>query len=574
MTGNTRQAWGAPQSSSRALSASLRKPLRKPMTENQMPNLPGYTMNKTFLKPGASRTKKQAFEIIQGVAYEKGPHIPKQRTLLNTGRSSNQLMESLRSQRQSLQTSSSIGSFYGDRSMSSQTKKPKWLSHAGKVLAFYAYFKEAVNEAGGSAYNENHRIRSCTIYYHLEDDSIEVVENKSDNSGLVAGNLVKRHNIILDDGTTMMDLEYFHIGERATIYKRTYHITGCNPTTKKYLELEEGREEITVEPGPRDMYVSNRQTFQTRETGCDHTISRAKRRSGMKKYMEASLGATVDNSGRKDFLSYGKKVLRFYCEWIDSTMFGEKNFYVLHYFLADQSIEILEKASQNSGRDPFPKLMNRQKVHKEWKTNDAGGRYEVEDPDDFLSWEDLTLGGEVNVFGRHLRLLGMDRSTRDFYQENGVDVPPNDRPSGGAGDSALRHKVPQYTGWGTEEDSLASCQSLVPKAPKTKFDIYGQRLSNRLFRAKGKFDPDTVCHEDSEREFIFEYFEANDTLRVFEPPQRNSGVIGGKFLSRSRYYNDDTGEKIRWEMFIEGTTIKMNSMAFIITAVGEPVSAA
>ena len=63
--------------------------------------------------------------------------------------------------------------------------------------------------------------------------------------------------------------------------------------------------------------------------------------------------------------------------------------------------------------------------------------------------------------------------------------------------STVVHRVPEYTGWGTQEDSLASCQSLVPKAPKTKFDIYGQRLSNRMFRAKGKFDPDTVCYQVS-----------------------------------------------------------------------------
>ena len=92
----------------------------------------------------------------------------------------------------------------------------------------------------------------------------------------------------------------------------------------------------------------------------------------MKKYMEASLGATVDNTGRKvwttplpcthqshlalgqDFLTYGKRVLRLYCEWTDSTMFGDKNFYILHYFMADGSIEILERPQPNSVGDSNP----------------------------------------------------------------------------------------------------------------------------------------------------------------------------------------------------------------------------
>ena len=166
----------------------------------------------------------------------------------------------------------------------------------------------------------------------------------------------------------------------------------------------------------------------------------------MKKYMEASLGATVDNTGRKvwttplpcthqshlalgqDFLTYGKRVLRLYCEWTDSTMFGDKNFYILHYFMADGSIEILERPQPNSGRDPFPKLMNRQKVHKTWRTDDAGGRHEEVDPNDFVSWEDLVLGSTINIYGRKLRLLGMDRSTRDFYEENGMPQASNAEP--------------------------------------------------------------------------------------------------------------------------------------------------
>lgn len=37
---------------------------------------------------------------------------------------------------------------------------------------------------------------------------------------------------------------------------------------------------------------------------------------------------------------------------------------------------------------------------------------------------------------------------------------------------------------------------------------------------------------DKERRFIISYFLADDSLLVFEPPQKNSGVSGGKFLER------------------------------------------
>ena len=45
---------------------------------------------------------------------------------------------------------------------------------------------------------------------------------------------------------------------------------------------------------------------------------------------------------------------------------------------------------------------------------------------------------------------------------------------------------------------------------------------------------DTDYSVDVGRRFIVSYFLSDDTLSVFEPPQRNSGVIGGKFLERGR----------------------------------------
>ena len=33
---------------------------------------------------------------------------------------------------------------------------------------------------------------------------------------------------------------------------------------------------------------------------------------------------------------------------------------------------------------------------------------------------------------------------------------------------------------------------------------------------------------------MLSYFMADDTLSIFEPPLRNSGIIGGKYLERSK----------------------------------------
>lgn len=53
----------------------------------------------------------------------------------------------------------------------------------------------------------------------------------------------------------------------------------------------------------------------------------------------------------KQFLDHDRHVLRFYCYWDDTeSMFGDPREMVLHYFLADDTIEIREIIPQNSGK--------------------------------------------------------------------------------------------------------------------------------------------------------------------------------------------------------------------------------
>lgn len=59
------------------------------------------------------------------------------------------------------------------------------------------------------------------------------------------------------------------------------------------------------------------------------------------------------------------KVLRFYAIWDDTdSMFGECRNYIIHYYLMDDTIDIREVHERNDGRDPFPLLMNRQRIPK------------------------------------------------------------------------------------------------------------------------------------------------------------------------------------------------------------------
>ena len=54
------------------------------------------------------------------------------------------------------------------------------------------------------------------------------------------------------------------------------------------------------------------------------------------------------------------QVLRFYCIWDDrQRLFGDRQPFRLHYFLEDDTVEILEEPANNSGRDPFPIFLRR-----------------------------------------------------------------------------------------------------------------------------------------------------------------------------------------------------------------------
>lgn len=83
-------------------------------------------------------------------------------------------------------------------------------------------------------------------------------------------------------------------------------------------------------------------------------------------------------------------------------------------------------------------------------------------------------------------------------------------------------------GLGTPEDSLASCYGLSPKPPK-KDVIRFLMNANKNLRFGCVLD--TAHPEDQIRQFILVYSLADGKIKINEPPIRNSGIQGGKFLN-------------------------------------------
>ena len=90
--------------------------------------------------------------------------------------------------------------------------------------------------------------------------------------------------------------------------------------------------------------------------------------------------------------------------------------------------------------------------------------------------------------------------------------------------------IPPYNGFGTEEDSLSNCLSLLPRPPRRDFarfmeaDRAGVDLQVLRFLARlelAKPDPSGI---NEQRRFIVSYFLTDGTMSVFEQSSRNTGT--------------------------------------------------
>jgi hypothetical protein len=199
----------------------------------------------------------------------------------------------------------------------------------------------------------------------------------------------------------------------------------------------------------------------------------------------------------------------------------------------------------------------------------------------YYSPSDFRVGGWLAVYGRNLFLCGADEFTQEWYKRNyGMTDADFPRLNMSDPEPALPSIAPPpHTGWGSEEDSLASFLYLMPKVPKADFkkliELDGVNL-RFLAKFKSSGAPSSKGNTgvisqygggskvDANRRFIVTYYLANDTFQVFEKFERNSGFVGGKFLERDRVKNPTNGEWYRAKDFFLGASIIVNKFEFEI----------
>ncbi|KAL2913595.1 hypothetical protein HK105_206897 [Polyrhizophydium stewartii] len=505
--------------------------------QTQLPVLPGYSFQ--IDKFRSNERKSHAFDYCNGVAVFKG-EAPGIGGAPLPGQEQNKIHTSL--------------DVYPHSNLMGENI-PAWVAFDRKVLRFYAYFQEAVHERR----EEKYRIRrhadamdSVNIYFYLEDDSVHVSEPKTPNSGIPQGTLIRRHRI--PKATSEISQHYtvsdFNVKKEVTFYSRTFKIVGCDDFTRGFL-ASVGI--IAPENGefPADPY----------ETQRNEMLSRMK-----------ATRPSIPNFSLKKFLENDRRVLRFYCVWDDSnSVFGDLRHMVVHYYLSDDTIEIRESIPANSGRESNTLFLRRCKLPKRPHAARVNGRSVKDNPEDYFTERDFMIGGVLHLYGRPFVICDCDEFTKTFYRENyGVEVfdpvridmydeDPNALPffeaqAAAVGAAAGNAGEPSAPLIGNEPPAKKDFKKLV------LYDGVKLRFLARL---------DSNKQVDRDRKFVITLHLADDTISVFEPRARNSGILGGKFLEQRRIKKPNSAHFYDSKDFFVGGELVFYQHHFVITGADE-----
>merc|ERR1719247_2736390 len=106
---------------------------------------------------------------------------------------------------------------------------------------------------------------------------------------------------------------------------------------------------------------------------------------------------------------------------------------------------------------------------------------------------------------------------------------------------------------------MTSVLSLIPKPPKKDF-VKLFKYQDKIIRFTARFA--NPKPEDAERLFVVNFHLFDDTLSIHEPPQRNLGIVTGRFLEKGIHLNMQTGNLFAAQDLYPGAIINVHGRKF------------
>lgn len=168
-------------------------------------------------------------------------------------------------------------------------------------------------------------------------------EPKAENSGIPQGVLLARDFYERGDSGTSWTHRDLKVGTNVELFKRVYRIYDCDPATRTWFE-NNGVKFGAAEVLPEDQNSKSRLAKCFKEAPAD-TME-------VKGYIEKGLGGGNPNGNLNSFLNNDRKVLCYNCVWDDQAFGGGLKKYKLNFYLSDNTVEVKECRTANSGIDP------------------------------------------------------------------------------------------------------------------------------------------------------------------------------------------------------------------------------
>jgi hypothetical protein len=203
------------------------------------------------------------------------------------------------------------------------------------------------------------------------------------------------------------------VGTNVGIYGRVFRVADADKHTRETLSSR-GISLAPAEPLPIDPYNAKRQAEKEMVLRTQRYFRPRAFEDDLTRYAAAKYGAAATALAPdrlREFLQNDRKVLRFFLAWDDrAAPYGELRPFILHYYLQDDTAEVLEVRRANSGRDPFPAFVKKGKLAKDLETlirTDAPTTHTTQlidrsgrvDPTSmkYFTPDDFELGAEVTI---------------------------------------------------------------------------------------------------------------------------------------------------------------------------------